>query len=134
MGYCYGDSCSGQRALYTLGLTGIPIANVNNNCSTGSTALFQANALVRAGAVECALALGFERMRPGSLRSNWDDRANPGALLAVADREAERGLSTGENFGPGAPRMFANAAQEYMDRYGATEVHLAKIGMARSNR
>ena len=78
-----------QRALYGLGVTGIPIINVNNNCSTGSTALFQASTLVRAGAVECALALGFERMRPGSLRSNWDDRANPGALLAVADREVD---------------------------------------------
>lgn len=42
VGYCYGDSTCGQRALYQLGMTGIPICNVNNNCSTGSTALFMA--------------------------------------------------------------------------------------------
>ena len=41
-GYCYGDSTCGQRALYEIGLTGIPVYNVNNNCSTGSTALFLA--------------------------------------------------------------------------------------------
>jgi acetyl-CoA acetyltransferase len=40
VGYVYGDSTAGQRALYDVGLTGIPIINVNNNCSTGSTALF----------------------------------------------------------------------------------------------
>ena len=37
-GYVYGDSTCGQRAVYELGLTGIPVFNVNNNCSTGSTA------------------------------------------------------------------------------------------------
>ncbi len=30
-----GDSTCGQRALYPLGMTGLPIINVNNNCSTG---------------------------------------------------------------------------------------------------
>ncbi|MEO8553887.1 MAG: lipid-transfer protein, partial [Kofleriaceae bacterium] len=37
-GYVYGDSTCGQRAVYQLGLTGIPVFNVNNNCSTGSSA------------------------------------------------------------------------------------------------
>ncbi len=41
-GYVYGDSTAGQRAIYHLGMTGVPIVNVNNNCSTGSTALFLA--------------------------------------------------------------------------------------------
>lgn len=127
VGYCYGESTSGQRALYNLGLTGIPITNVNNNCSTGSTAMYNANNLVKAGLAECTLALGFERMRPGSLKSNWTDRRSPGALLSDANAEAEHNISTGENHGPGAPRMFANAAQEYMDKYGATVEHLAKI-------
>jgi acetyl-CoA acetyltransferase len=40
VGYVYGDSTCGQRAVYGLGLTGIPVYNVNNNCSTESTALF----------------------------------------------------------------------------------------------
>lgn len=117
-----------QRALYNLGLTGIPITNVNNNCSTGSTALYQANSLVKASLVECALALGFERMNPGSLKSNFPDRDPPGLILNAATQEAEQNISTGENYGPGAPRMFANAGQEYMDKYGATIEHLAKIG------
>jgi sterol carrier protein 2 len=35
--YCYGDSTCGQRVFYQFGMTSIPIYNVNNNCSTGST-------------------------------------------------------------------------------------------------
>ena len=35
VGYVYGDSTCGQRALYDVGMSGIPIVNVNNNCSTG---------------------------------------------------------------------------------------------------
>ncbi|CAL1696639.1 unnamed protein product [Somion occarium] len=127
VGYCYGDSTSGQRALYNLGLTGIPITNVNNNCSTGSTALYQANTLVKSGLVDCALALGFERMSRGSLSSNFPDRPSPGLVLAEASNEAEELLSTGTNFGPGAPRMFANAGQEHSDKYGSTVEHVAQI-------
>src|SRR5204863_4834277 len=41
-GYVYGDSTCGQRAVYTAGVTGIPVVNVNNNCSTGSSALYLA--------------------------------------------------------------------------------------------
>ncbi|KZT67626.1 thiolase-like protein [Daedalea quercina L-15889] len=127
VGYVYGDSTSGQRALYNLGLTGIPITNVNNNCSTGSTALYQANNMVASGMVECALALGFERMAPGSLGTNFPDRPSPIQPFNDATAEAEHSLSSGVNHGPRAPRMFANAAQEYMDKYGATVMHLAQI-------
>lgn len=49
VGYVYGDSTSGQRAVYTMGTTGIPIINVNNNCSTGSTALYLAHQAIRGG-------------------------------------------------------------------------------------
>ncbi|EPS99578.1 hypothetical protein FOMPIDRAFT_1124121 [Fomitopsis schrenkii] len=127
VGYVYGDSTSGQRALYSLGLTGIPITNVNNNCSTGSTALYNANNAVISGMVECALALGFERMAPGSLGTTFPDRPSPIQPFNDATKEVEPNLSSGVNHGPGAPRMFANAAQEYMDKYGATETHLAQI-------
>lgn len=72
MGYVYGDSTAGQRALYEVGMSGIPIVNVNNNCSTGSTALFLARQAVASGAVECALAVGFEQMK----RAHWD-RCSP---------------------------------------------------------
>src|SRR5436305_9159994 len=78
VGYCYGESTSGQRAVYGLGLSGIPIANVNNNCSTGSTALYMARQAVRGGLAECALALGFEKMEMGSRGGKWADRPNPG--------------------------------------------------------
>ena len=74
VGYVYGDSTCGQTALYRLGMTGIPIVNVNNNCSTGSTALFLARQAVASGVVECALALGFEQMQPGALGSVFTDR------------------------------------------------------------
>src|SRR5690625_1132554 len=48
-GYVYGDSTAGQRAVYEVGLTGVPVFNVNNNCSTGSTALFLARQAVESG-------------------------------------------------------------------------------------
>jgi sterol carrier protein 2 len=73
VGYVYGASTCGQAALYQLGLTGIPITNVNNNCATGSTALFHAATLIRAGEARCALTLGFERMAPGSLGGGKND-------------------------------------------------------------
>ena len=69
VGYVYGESTSGQRALYELGLSGIPIVNVNNNCSTGSTALYLAAQAIRGGLADCTIALGFEKMKPGSLES-----------------------------------------------------------------
>jgi acetyl-CoA acetyltransferase len=71
VGYVYGDSTAGQAALYGVGLSGIPVFNVNNNCSTGSSALFLARQAVESGAVECALALGFEQMQPGALKGAW---------------------------------------------------------------
>ncbi|KAF8665148.1 hypothetical protein AX16_000614 [Volvariella volvacea WC 439] len=126
VGYCYGDSTSGQRALYNLGLTYIPIVNVNNNCSTGSSALYQANNAVKYGQVECAMALGFERMKPGSLGTNFPDRVPPMALFHLKSEELEsEGL--GENHGPGAPRMFGNGAQEYFEKFGGGIEHLAMI-------
>ncbi|KAJ7475765.1 sterol carrier protein 2 [Mycena latifolia] len=126
VGYCYGDSTCGQRALYSLGLTHIPVTNVNNNCSTGSTALYQANLAVKHGQVECAIALGFEKMKPGSLGTNFPDRTPPTMLLNQRSRDIEQeGL--GENHGPGAPRLFGNGAQEYFKKYGGNIEHLAQI-------
>ncbi|KAG6332410.1 hypothetical protein ID866_6681 [Astraeus odoratus] len=127
VGHCYGDSTSGQRALYNLGMTGIPITNVNNNCATGGTALYQANNCVKSGLVECALALGFERMAPGSLGTTFPDRPSPLALFYSKTYALEQGMKTGTNFGPGAPRMFSNAGQEYCEKYGADITHFAKI-------
>ena len=77
VGYVYGDSTCGQRAVYQLGLTGIPVYNVNNNCSTGSTALYLAYQAIGSGLNECVLALGFEKMERGSLGAKFTDRTNP---------------------------------------------------------
>ena len=77
VGYVYGDSTCGQRALYPVGMTGIPVINVNNNCSTGSTALFLARQAVQSGAADCVIALGFEQMKPGALGSYYADRPTP---------------------------------------------------------
>src|SRR5687768_13017686 len=92
-GYVYGESTSGQRAVYELGLTGIPVTNVNNNCSTGSTALYMARQLVRGGISDCVLALGFEKMQKGSLQANFLDREQPvgrhySALFELREPEA----------------------------------------------
>lgn len=84
VGYVYGDSTAGQRVLYQLGMTQIPIINVNNNCSTGSTALYQARNAVASGSVDCAMALGFERMARGSLTSTFADRTNPLGKIVLA--------------------------------------------------
>ena len=76
-GYVYGDSTCGQSALYRVGITGIPIVNVNNNCSTGSTALYLAHQLVELGGADCVLAVGFEQMAPGALGNYFADRKGP---------------------------------------------------------
>jgi acetyl-CoA acyltransferase len=123
-GYCYGDSTYGQRCLYQLGLTGIPVVNVHNNCSTGSSALFLARQAVQYGVVDCAIALGFEKMEKGSLGAKYMDRTpamdkHVGAMIAGrGDWEAA----------PAAPQMFGNAGREHMERYGSTPEHYAWIG------
>jgi sterol carrier protein 2 len=123
VGYCYGDSTCGQRAVYQLGLTGVPIYNVNNNCATGSTALFMAKQFVEAGIADCVMALGFEKMEKGSLGVKFSDRVNP------MDKHFElmvelRGFAAA----PPAPQFFGNAGREHMDRYGTKPRHFAKIG------
>ncbi|CAL8317639.1 sterol carrier protein 2 isoform X1 [Gadus morhua] len=123
VGYVYGDSTCGQRAIYHgLGLSGIPIMNVNNNCSTGSTALFMARQLVQGGLVECALALGFEKMERGSLTSKYMDRTNP------MDRHMEVMINRyGMVPAPAAAQMFGNAGREHMEKHGTKPEHFAKI-------
>jgi len=123
VGYCYGDSTCGERAVYTLGLTGIPVYNVNNNCSTGSTALFMAKQFIEGGLIDCALALGFEKMEKGSLGIKYTDRTNPMDKHAQAMIE-KRGFAKA----PAAAQFFGNAGREHMEKYGTTPEHFAKIG------
>jgi acetyl-CoA acetyltransferase len=123
VGYVYGDSCAGERAVYELGITGIPIYNVNNNCSTGSTALFMANQLVSGGLADCVLALGFERMQKGSLGVVFSDREQPTMRHFMKLGELREFESA-----PPAPMMFGMAGREHMERYGSEPDHYAWIG------
>jgi sterol carrier protein 2 len=124
VGYCYGDSTCGERAVYTLGLTGIPIYNVNNNCSTGSTALFMAKQFIEGGLADCTLALGFEKMEKGSLGIKYTDRTNPMDKHAQAMIE----MNGYEPKSPAAAQFFGNAGREHMEKYGTKPEHFAKIG------
>ncbi|MDT5107657.1 MAG: acetyl-CoA acyltransferase [Mycobacterium sp.] len=122
VGYVYGESTSGQRALYELGMTGIPVVNVNNNCSTGSTALYLAARAIKGGLAECTIALGFEKMQPGSLGTTFEDREQPMA------NHLEKLAQISEVLFPPAPWMFGAAGREHMEKYGSTAEHFAKIG------
>jgi sterol carrier protein 2 len=122
VGYVYGDSTCGQRALYEVGMTGIPVVNVNNNCSTGSTALFLARQAVASGMVDCALALGFEQMQPGALAMHWQDRPN---AFERFDEVCE--AQAGGSGLPLALRYFGGAGREHMTRYGTKLETFAKV-------
>uniref|UniRef100_H2ZL64 propanoyl-CoA C-acyltransferase n=1 Tax=Ciona savignyi TaxID=51511 RepID=H2ZL64_CIOSA len=123
VGYCYGDSTCGQRALYQLGMTGIPVYNVNNNCSTGSTALFMAKQFIEGGLAECTMALGFEKMERGSLKGHWMDRTSPMHFHQAVMKQI--GVA---HKAPNTPSMFGNAGLEHMKKYGTKPEHFAKIG------
>ncbi|WP_448090333.1 lipid-transfer protein [Pseudomonas azerbaijanoccidentalis] len=122
-GYVYGDSTSGQAALYEVGMSGIPVINVNNNCATGSSALFLARQAVESGAVECALAFGFEQMQPRALKGNWDDR--PRATTHMTQSVIDELTSDIEI--PSALRMFGGAGREHMQKYGTQMSTFAAI-------
>ena len=123
-GYVYGDSTAGQAAVYGLGLTGIPVINVNNNCATGSSALFLARQAVASGAVECALAVGFEQMKPGALKRVWDDR--PAPMFRFDDLMTE---IQGVHDAPRAAQMFGGAGLSHMEKYGTKPETFAKISV-----
>ena len=121
-GYVYGDSTCGQRAVYEVGLTGIPVFNVNNNCSTGSSALYLARQAIEGGLAECVLAVGFEQMEKGALQAKWNDRTNPLDKHANVMNEVQ-----GVNAAPGAAQMFGGAGREYRWKYGTKRETFAKI-------
>lgn len=113
VGYVYGDSTAGQRALYGVGMSGIPIVNVNNNCATGSTALFLARQAVASGAADCVLALGFEHMNPGALGNVFTDRPSPFDPFDDATRQL-----VGRDDIPLAIRYFGGAGLAHMQQHG----------------
>ena len=122
VGFVYGDSTSGQKALYEVGMTGIPVINVNNNCSTGSTALFLARQAITSGAADCVLALGFEQMKAGALGTVFDDRPN-----AFGRFEEAAAALIGMPELPLALRYFGGAGLSHMNKYGTPLESFAKV-------
>ncbi len=123
-GYVYGDSTSGQRALYQVGTVGMPILNVNNNCSTGSSALFLARQAVASGAADCVLVFGFEQMERGALQLKWPDRPTPlGDFMDIAES------SNGASDAPFAAQLFGGAGAEYAERWGTKPETFAQIAV-----
>ncbi|MEH6944873.1 lipid-transfer protein [Bacillus sp. JJ722] len=123
--YVYGDSTCGQAAMYKVGMNGIPIINVNNNCSSGSTALYLARQAVEFGVVECALAVGFEEMKPGALGSVWSDRTAP--MQSFVERLNHLAPELPET--PRAIRLFGTAGNAYVEKYGANPNIFAKVAV-----
>src|SRR5215471_20193209 len=121
-GYVYGDSTCGQRAIYQLGLTGIPVFNVNNNCSTGSSALMLGTQAVAGGMAECVIVVGFEQMEAGALQAKWTDRANRLDKFVNVMNEEQ-----GFNQAPPAAQMFGGAGREYRWKHGTKRETFAKI-------
>ena len=121
-GYVFGDSTCGQRAIYDVGLTGVPVFNVNNNCSTGSTALMLGRQAVEGGVAECVLVVGFEKMEKGALESKFTDRTNPLEYHANVLNKLQ-----GFTAAPPAAQMFGGAGREYRWKYGTKRETFAKV-------
>lgn len=127
-GYVYGDSCSGQAALYKVGITGIPIYNVNNNCASGSSAFALAVQAVEGGMVDCAIAVGFEEMSPGAIDLVFPAKTSP--LARHSESVAKlMGLTDAEQQLPPAVCMFGVQAEMLQKEYGVSELALAKIAI-----
>lgn len=119
--YVFGDSTAGQRVLYDVGMTGIPVFNVHNNCASGSSALYLARQAVASGEADIVLAVGFEQMNPGALGNMYTDRPAPLELFQQACAEVvPEGV-------PPALRLFGAAGQEHMKRFGTPLESFAKI-------
>jgi len=115
---------AGQRSLYPLGFYNIPIYNVSNACATGSNALLLARQFVQSGLNECCLALGVEKMQPGSLGGEMGGGATMLDFhLAVMSEKYDLTMTT-----PLMPQMFGNAGREHMEKYGTTAKQFAMIG------
>ncbi|WP_326621219.1 lipid-transfer protein [Streptomyces decoyicus] len=126
VGFCYQASTAGQRAAYELGLTGIPVYNVNNNCATASTALMMARQFVESGMNDCVLALGFEKMKRGALGGGAD--SGDFQTSPVARHYGVMAAAHGFEMTPPTAQIFGNAAREHMERYGTTAEQLAAVG------
>lgn len=101
IGSVFQGSLSGQRVLKDLGMTGIPIYNLENACSSGATALSQACLAVAVGQVDTALVVGVEKL---------SNRGSGPLALDTGDPEIEQGLTM--------PALYAMRTRAYLDKHG----------------
>ena len=125
VGYVFESSCAGQRVLYEIGITGIPIVNVNNNCATGSTAFNLSYNSIAYGQSNVSLALGFDVMQKGPLPL---DVTNPIAPTYNYAKDLILSYNYNDKI-PSAPQLFGFAGKEHMEKYGSTQNHLSKISV-----
>ena len=125
------NTVRGQIALRPLGLTGIPVVNVENACASGSTALLSAMQWLRAGAGDIALVVGVDKMV-------WPDRPERVAAAFaggtdIHDRDGVVGYIRamgGEDPGPDRSLfmdLYAAQARAHMARHGTTQEDFARV-------
>ncbi|WP_034269370.1 thiolase C-terminal domain-containing protein [Haloechinothrix halophila] len=123
VGYVFQPSAAGERALYDVGMTGIPVVNVNNNCATGSTALVLAREWVESGLSDVALAVGFEQMTKDAMSGTADG-------VSTIDRHLDVMVPRyGMGDAPTMTQFFGHAAEEHMHRHGTTAKQLASVAV-----
>jgi sterol carrier protein 2 len=123
-GYVSGDTCSGQTALYSVGMTGIPVINVNNACASGTTAIYLAREAILGGRADVVLAVGFEQMGAGALSVGSDRTPITWRLDAAVD-----GIRGWDDNAPQAPQYFGGAGAEYLEKYGESAELFAKVSV-----
>ncbi len=133
------NTIRGQCALRAMGFEGIPVANVENACASGSTALLQAYAHVRAGLCDIGLVVGAEKMyfpeRRAAMQQaflggtdiytldeTWQ-RLKTMALEVVPDDVVAQGADSGSFF----MDMYAAFARLHMQTFGTTQRQLAVV-------
>ncbi|GAA6202959.1 thiolase family protein [Aquicoccus sp. SU-CL01552] len=107
-----GSLTVGQDALAHIGLSGCAVVNVENACTSGSTAFHLACMAIRAGEVEAALVVGAEKMFHPALGLIDSGKSLPDTLL-----------------GRVTPAGFALRASRHMDRFGTTAEQLAAVSV-----
>ena len=123
------NTVRGQIALRPLGLTSIPVINVENACASGSTALWLAMQWLRAGGGDIALVGGAEKMV-------WPDRPErvAAAFAGGTDIHDREGVLAyiremgGEEPGDGHSLfmdLYAAQARAHMARHGTAQADFA---------
>jgi benzoylsuccinyl-CoA thiolase BbsB subunit len=111
-GHAFQGNTMGQRIMNRMGMTGIPIMNVENACASGSTAFIAAYQSVASGMYDIALALGVEKM------------SFKGMIDSTRQDDIERPLGMGA-----MPTKYALIARRYMEDYGLTAPELAQVSV-----